>query len=84
MRELGDPTTEAVHATLEHEMQLVSEAVAMVAAGRAPRVILGGIRFGDTLLTWAARLAGDAGVRLTPLWRADEAGADLAVERMIR
>ena len=54
----------------------------MVAWGAAPRVVLAGIRFGETLLDPGRRLALEAGVRLVPLWPADEAGADLAVERI--
>lgn len=84
MADTGDRMDEAVSATLESEMRLVREAIAMVASGGAPRVVLGGIRFGETLAEWARRLAGEAGVLLTPLWRADEAGADLSVERMTR
>ena len=73
-----DRTADVVPATLEFEMGLIRE----VASGGAPRVILAGIRFGETLLDPGRRLALEAGVRLVPLWPADEAGADLAVERI--
>ena len=82
MDDLEDRTADVVPATLEFEMGLIREASAMVAWGAAPRVILAGIRFGETLLDPGRRLALEAGVRLVPLWPADEAGADLAVERI--
>jgi hypothetical protein len=82
MDDIGDQTARVVPATLEQEMRLIREAIAMVASGAAPRVVLAGISFGETLLDSGRRLALDAGVRLVPLWRADEAGADLAVERI--
>jgi hypothetical protein len=82
MAEAEDQTAQVVPATLEYEMRLIREAIAMVASGGAPRVVLAGIHFGETLLDPARRLALDAGVRLVPLWRADEAGADIAVERI--
>ena len=84
MTEPADRMADAVPATLEHEMGLVREAIAMVASGAAPRVILAGIRFGDPLTDWGRGLAGQAGVLLRPLWRSDEAGTDLSVERQIR
>lgn len=68
--------------TLDQEMNLVREAIAMVAAGQSPRVIVGGIRFGETLLAPARAMASEAGVRLVPLWMPDDAGADIAVERI--
>jgi hypothetical protein len=71
-----------VPATLEYEMRLIREAIAMVASGGAPRVVVAGIRFGETLLDPGRRLALDAGVRLVPLRRSDEAGADLSIERI--
>jgi hypothetical protein len=81
MDDVEDQVARRVPATLDHEMRLIREAIAMVARGRAPRVVLAGITFGETLLDPARRLALEAGVRLVPLWRADEAGADIAVER---
>ena len=82
MDDVEDQLAQVVPATLEHEMRLIREAIAMVASGGAPRVILAGINFAETLLDPARRLALEAGVRLVPLWRADEAGADIAIERI--
>jgi len=70
--------------TLETEMSLVREAIAMVAGGASPRVTLAGLRFGEVLIVTARGLAIEAGVRLIPLWMPDDAGADIAVERIAR
>jgi hypothetical protein len=67
---------------LEHEMNLVREAIAMVAGGGSPRVMVAGLRFGEALLLPARGLAAEAGVRLVALWMPDDAGADIAVERI--
>jgi hypothetical protein len=67
--------------TLEREMRLVREAIAVVADGVSPRVTVAGLRLGEQLLDPGRRLAAEAGVRLVPLWHADEAGVDIAIER---
>ncbi len=82
MDDVEDQAARVVSARLEHEMDLIREAIAMVASGGAPRIMLAGINFGETLLDPARRLALEAGVRLVPIWWADEAGADIAIERM--
>ena len=69
--------------TLEQEMDLVRDAIVMVAGGGAPRVVLGGLRFGEALLPTARELATEAGVRVVPLWMPDDAGADIAIERIV-
>ena len=76
-----DRTADAVTATLEHEMQLINEAIALVASGTTARTVVAGLRLGDQLLPSAQRMALQAGVRLVPLWHADEHGLDIAVER---
>jgi hypothetical protein len=73
---------EAVARALEREAGLVNDAIAMVASGRSPRVVVGGIRFGDQLIEPATAMAREAGVRLVPLWTTDEAGVDFAIERI--
>ena len=82
MERQGEPSQEAVLRSLDHELELVRGAVAMVASGGAPRVSIGGLRFGDELLEPARRMASVAGVRIVPLWSADEHGAGLTVERV--
>lgn len=65
---------------IEREQQLVSEAIAMVAGGAAPRVIVASLKHSREVLDPARREALEAGVRVRALWRKDGAGADLAVE----
>jgi hypothetical protein len=73
-----------VSAVLEREIRMVREAIDMVASGGAPRVTLAGLHFGEMLVEQATGWALQAGVRLTPLWRTDEAGLDLAIEEAPR
>lgn len=63
-------------------MTLVREAISMVASGGSPRVVVGGLRFGEDLLAPARDLAAESGVRVVPLWMPDDAGADIAIERI--
>jgi len=65
---------------LEREQRLVREAIAMVAAGAAPRVVVASLLYSAALLDPSRRLALEAGVRVRPLSRRDRAGVDLAVE----
>jgi hypothetical protein len=78
----ADPMGEPVARALEREAGLVHDAIAMVASGRSRRVVVGGIRFGDQLIEPARVMAREAGVRLVPLWTTDEAGVDIAIERI--
>ena len=78
----SDQAAQAVPATVDQEMRLINEAIALVASGAAPRTTVAGLRLGSQLLDSAERLARQAGVRVVPLWRDDEAGLDLAVERV--
>jgi hypothetical protein len=68
--------------TIEHELQLVDDAIGLVASGRYPSVTVAGIRFGDQILAEARRTADANGVRVRQLFPADESGADLVVERV--
>ena len=74
----GDPAIR----TIEHELDLVRSAIALVASGGAPSVTLVSLRFGEQLISPASRLALEAGVRIVPLWSADDGGASLSFERM--
>ncbi|MEO8626361.1 MAG: hypothetical protein ABI452_06645 [Candidatus Limnocylindrales bacterium] len=56
------------------------EAIAMVASGASPRVIVAGISAGDQILDAAQRLGLESGVRVNRLSQHDDRGADLAVE----
>jgi hypothetical protein len=82
MESSSDRTASTVGRTLEQEMALIREAIAMVAGGASPRVVVGGLHFGEALLTLARPAAADAGVRIVPLWMPDDAGADISVERI--
>ncbi len=63
----------------ERELQLVREAIAMVAMGAAPRVVVAGIHHADLVVDPARRLAIESGVRLN-LLRLEHDTADLMVE----
>jgi hypothetical protein len=75
-----DRMAKVVPVTLEHEMQLITEAIALVASGRTHRTVVAGLQLGDALLEPARRIAAEAGVQLIPLWYADEHGLDIAIE----
>ncbi len=68
--------------TLRHEYGMVRSAIEMVASGGAPRISLSGLQFGEELLGPARDMARRAGVRVVPLYGADDAGADIRVERL--
>jgi len=73
------PSTEIA---IERELATIRGAIEMVAGGFSPRVMIGGLRFVEAILPMAQGYAADRGVRLVPLWTADDAGADLQVERI--
>jgi hypothetical protein len=77
--DIHDPTG-AVQRQLDREIQLVADAIEMVAAGASPRVTVAGLRLGEAVLEPAAELAREAGVRIVPHWTADESGVDISVE----
>jgi hypothetical protein len=82
--ESSNRIAEVVPDAVEHEVGLIRDAITMVATGRAPRVVVAGLRLGDALLPSARRMALEAGVGIVPLWRADEAGLDIAIEPLAR
>jgi hypothetical protein len=71
---------EAVRRRLDGELRLVHEAILMVAARGAPRVLVAGLRLGHAVLDPARRLADEAGVTVVPLWTADEQALDILVQ----
>jgi hypothetical protein len=77
---MAQVSARAERAAIKRETQLVREAIALVAMGASPRVIVAGIRYGENLLDTARRMALEAGVRVNPIWKADHLGADIAVE----
>jgi hypothetical protein len=83
MDDRSDRTTQEVPATLEREMGLVRDAIALVASGGSSRVVVANLHFGESLLEPARVIASRSGVRVVPLWSADDAGADIAIERIV-
>jgi len=69
-------------AALEREYGLIRSAITMVSTGDSQGVVLSGLRYGEQLIEPARRMAAEAGVRVVPLWSADDAGADIRVERL--
>jgi hypothetical protein len=64
----------------ERELRMAREAIALVASGASPRVVIAGIRYGDEILESARRLGLDSGVRVNPLRQPQRQAADLVVE----
>ena len=64
---------------IEQDAQLIREAIAMVAAGATPRVVVSGIGHTEEQLDAHSRLALEAGVRIVRLHRRDRPGADVAI-----
>jgi len=59
---------------------MAREAIALVASGAAPRVVIAGIRYGNEILDSARRLGLSSGVRVNPLRQPQRESADLVVE----
>jgi hypothetical protein len=71
---------EALTRQLDGELRLVHEAILLVAAHGATSVLVAGLRLGVQVLGPARRMAEASGVRLVPLWTADEEHLDIRVE----
>jgi hypothetical protein len=67
---------------IERELATIRGAIEMVADGSSSRIVLGGLRFAEEILPQARAFAAELGVRIVPLWMADDAGTDLAIERI--
>ena len=80
----GDRTRDPIPATVDKELRLIREGIALVASGRAPRTIVAGLLLSEALIDPAGRMAKEAGVTLTPLWHTDDSGVDFAIERADR
>lgn len=64
----------------ERELQMMREAIELVASGASPRVVLAGIREGQQIADAAQRMALEAGVRIKRLPQSDGMRIDLVVE----
>jgi hypothetical protein len=71
---------EAVSRQVEGELRLLRGAILLVASRRAPRIDVANLRLAAAVLPEANRLAAAEGVRLVPLWNADETLSDIRVE----
>lgn len=80
--ETGTAAEDALTRQLDSELRLVHEAILMVAVKAVPRVDVAGLRLGSQIIDAAQRLAEAAGVRLVPLWSADEEHLDIRVEAL--
>jgi hypothetical protein len=78
--ETGVPDGGVLAQQLDGELRLVREAILMVASRGAPRVTVAGLVLGRQVLGPARRLAAAAGVKLVPLWTADEEHLDIRIE----
>lgn len=78
----GTAAEDALTRQLDSELRLVHEAILMVAGKGVPRVDVAGLRLGAQIVDAAQRLAEAAGVRLVPLWSADEEHLDIRVEAL--
>jgi hypothetical protein len=68
--------------SLDHELAIVLGAIGLVAAGFSDRVTCTSLSFASQLLPEAELAAGEAGVRVTPIWTLDDAAAGVTVERV--
>jgi hypothetical protein len=75
------PPDTVIPASVERELTLIADAIALVRGGASTRVVVAGLRLADQILPRARMMASEAGVRVVPLWGADEHLTDIAVER---
>ena len=75
-----DESRDEVRRTIDHEFELIEQAIAMVASGASQRVVVASLRFSDAVLDKARSTAATAGVHLTPIWTLDETHHAIAVE----
>lgn len=66
--------------TIEHELHMIREAVAMVASGRSQRIVLASLQFGNELLPRAQAIASSAGVRASAVWTLDKRPHSIVIE----
>jgi hypothetical protein len=74
-------TTDSARSAIDQELELVDEAIALVASGAAPRVALAGIAHAEEILLDGQRHALAAGLRVRPL-RDGNGTTDLLVEQL--
>ncbi len=79
----ADHFDETVPDTIDHELDLIRTAIAMVRSGASPRVVVASLRFGDQLLPRARALAAMSGLQATPLWSLDKSQRSIAIEHQL-
>lgn len=67
-----DRTSGSVPEMLDRELNLIREAIAMVASGQSQRIVVASLHFGRELLEPARKIADGQGVRIVPLWTIDD------------
>jgi hypothetical protein len=72
---------DAFEAELESELQMVREAILLVASGAARRVVVANLRHGRVILEPARAFAADLGLCVTTVPTSDPRRVDLAAER---
>jgi len=80
---MNDTTADAtgVQSAIDREVELVTSAIDLVASGGAPSAMVGGLRLATAVLEIVAPHARAKGVRLEPLWSADETLTDIRIRR---
>jgi hypothetical protein len=79
--EIGAATTLKA---LEREWDLIESVIAFVGSSAASSATVANLQFGYALLAPAQQSASARSVRLVPIWRTDEVGLDIHVERVDR
>ena len=75
-----DRFDETVSQTIDHELDMIRSAIAMVQSGATTRIVVANLHFGDQLLPRARALAATHGLRAMPLWSLDKHNRSIAIE----
>jgi len=79
----ADQFDQTVSQTIDHELELIRAAIAMVKSGASQRVVVASLHFGDQLLPRARALAAMSGLQATPLWSLDKHNRSIAIEAQV-
>jgi hypothetical protein len=78
MEEPGAAALE-VQRAIDHEVELVTSAINLVASGGAPSTMVVGLRLTDPVLVIVGPLAAQRGVVIDQLWGPDETTSDVRI-----
>ena len=84
MTDVVPQPSRAFEETLDREVALLESAVDLVATGGAPSATVAGLRLCEAAIDVVGPMARGRGIRLEPLWNADESGCDVRVRRAER